>query len=77
STVIYDAFDRFSGVMRENVKFQSIVEARINNFSLERLEKMIVSVSARELKHIEILGGVLGFLIGLVQAVIFYLFNGL
>lgn len=77
STVIYDAFDRFSGVMRENVKFQSIVEARINNFSLERLEKMIVSVSARELKHIEILGGVLGFLIGLMQAIIFCFFNGL
>lgn len=76
-TVIYDAFDRFTGVMRENVKFQSIVEARINNFSLERLEQMIVSVSARELKHIEILGGVLGFLIGLVQAIIFFFFNGL
>jgi len=63
---------RFGRLMKETVSFQSIVEDRINGFSLERLEQMIMEVSSRELKHIEILGGVLGFLIGLVQALVIY-----
>jgi len=71
--VVGEAFDRFSKVMKETVNFQSMVEERINGFSLDRLEKMILEVAARELRHIEILGGVLGFLIGLVQAGILYL----
>ena len=31
---------------------------------------MVLSISKRELRYIEILGGILGFLIGIVQAVI-------
>jgi len=71
-TVIEESMGRFGRLMKETVSFQSIVEDRINGFSLERLEQMIMEVSSRELKHIEILGGVLGFLIGLVQALVIY-----
>jgi len=70
--VITETFDRFGGLIREKVDFQSIVEERVNSFSLDRLEQVILSVSARELRHIEILGGMLGFLIGLIQAGMVY-----
>lgn len=70
--VITETFDGFGGLIREKVNFQSMVEERVNNFSLDRLEQVILSVSARELRHIEILGGVLGFLIGLIQAGMVY-----
>ncbi|MCL6611944.1 MAG: DUF445 family protein [Peptococcaceae bacterium] len=70
--VITEMFDRFGVLMKEKVNFQSMVEEKVNNFSLDRLEQIILSVSARELKHIELLGGVLGFLIGLVQAGLAY-----
>jgi uncharacterized membrane protein YheB (UPF0754 family) len=44
-----------------------IVRAKIESFDITKLEQIIHEVSARELKTIEVLGGVLGFLVGLVQ----------
>ncbi|MEY4669531.1 MAG: hypothetical protein RL518_2230 [Pseudomonadota bacterium] len=44
-----------------------IVARKIEGFDLSKLESLIYEVSARELKTIEVLGGVLGFLVGLAQ----------
>jgi uncharacterized membrane protein YheB (UPF0754 family) len=44
-----------------------IVRTKIEAFDLTKLEQIIHEVSARELKTIEVLGGVLGFVVGLVQ----------
>lgn len=52
-----------------------IVEEQINQFDTERLEKLVLNIVAKELKHIEILGGILGFLIGIVQALIVMYFG--
>lgn len=53
---------------KEKFKPGEIVENKVNSFPLDRLEAIILAVAARELKHIEVLGGVLGFIIGLLQA---------
>lgn len=44
-----------------------IVREKVEGFDLTKLEAIIHEVSARELKTIEVLGGVLGFLVGLAQ----------
>lgn len=44
-----------------------IVRHKVEAFDLTKLEAIIHEVSARELKTIEVLGGVLGFLVGLTQ----------
>ncbi len=44
-----------------------IVRTKVEAFDLTKLESIIHEVSARELKTIELLGGVLGFLVGVVQ----------
>ncbi|MCL5056831.1 MAG: DUF445 family protein [Actinobacteria bacterium] len=71
--VLEESLARLSVTVKETVSLKAIVEEKVNNFSLDRLEQVVLSVSARELKHIEILGGVLGFLIGLAQVGILYL----
>lgn len=76
-SMVGESLGRFGDLARDNISFQSMVEERINGFSLERLEQVVLSVSARELKHIEILGGLLGFIIGLIQALILYFTVGL
>jgi len=38
------------------------------------LESIVLSVVNKELKHIEYLGGILGFMIGLLQGIIVLLF---
>lgn len=57
----------------DEVRISRIVEEKLNRLSIERVEQMIIFVASKELKHIEYLGAVLGFLIGLVQALIVYL----
>ncbi len=45
----------------------AIVQSKIEAFDLSKLESLIYEISARELKTIEVLGGVLGFIVGLLQ----------
>lgn len=53
-----------------NLDFKSVVSARIQSFDLSKLEEIVYRISARELKAIEYLGGVLGFLVGLLQLLV-------
>jgi len=60
--------------LNDEVQVKKIVEDKINDLDIQQLEEMVCKVSATELKFIEILGGVLGFLIGVVQVCVLLLF---
>lgn len=45
----------------------TLVEKKVAAFAIEKLESLILEVASRELRAIEVLGGVLGVLIGLLQ----------
>lgn len=53
-----------------SISISKMVEEKISLFELDEIEKMILKIAKKELKHIEYLGGVLGFLIGLSQGFI-------
>lgn len=55
---------------KENVNIQGIVEEKINELDLEKLEDIIIKVAKKELKYIEILGLVLGSIIGVLQGIL-------
>jgi uncharacterized membrane protein YheB (UPF0754 family) len=46
------------------------LEEKINAMDIAQLEELILGLSRREFRHITIFGGILGALIGLVQAVL-------
>lgn len=54
----------------ERIDIQKMVEDKINELDLYELEEIIIRIAKNELKHIEILGLVLGFLIGIVQGLV-------
>ncbi|WP_270646994.1 DUF445 domain-containing protein [Paeniclostridium hominis] len=54
----------------QRVNIKEIVENKVNDLDLIELENIILSVADNELKHIELLGLILGFLIGIVQGII-------
>ena len=54
----------------QRINIQEIVENKVNELDLIELENIILSVANNELKHIELLGLILGFLIGIVQDII-------
>lgn len=65
--------DEVAHTAREEIKIGRLVEKRMNSFPLETLEKVVFQVASREIKHITVIGGVLGFLIGLFQVLFLYL----
>ncbi|WP_352417921.1 DUF445 family protein [Proteiniborus sp.] len=71
--IISDLMKKMIDKASEDISLSEIVEEKINSFEIERIEDIIVSIARQELKHIEILGGVLGFIIGIVQGVIILL----
>jgi uncharacterized membrane protein YheB (UPF0754 family) len=62
------------GIMRR-FDVAGIVEARINSLPMERVERIVLDVMADKFKWIDIFGAILGFLIGIFQAVFSFLVN--
>ena len=60
-------FEIFSNYAEENINFSTIIIDKISNFSLDKLEEIINGLAKKELKHIEVIGAILGAFIGLVQ----------
>ena len=59
---------------QEEIRISEMVEEKINAFDLSKLEELAYEIARKELRHIEVLGGVLGFMIGIVQGIIVHLF---
>lgn len=66
--VTVDMVDKF----QEEVNFGVMVQDKIESLDLDQLEGLITRLAHEELRHIELLGAVLGFAIGLLQT--FFLF---
>jgi len=58
--------EQIMDALEENLDFRQLVVKKIDEFDLEALEQIVLQIAARELRAIEILGGVLGFFIGLI-----------
>ncbi|NLJ79878.1 MAG: DUF445 family protein [Firmicutes bacterium] len=52
----------------------NLVEEKVNSFDFFQLENLILKVAKKELRHIEFLGAVLGFFIGIIQVLILMIF---
>ena len=49
------------------------VRERIENFSMDKLEEVLFAIMRKEFRFIELVGGVLGFVIGVFQSALFAL----
>jgi uncharacterized membrane protein YheB (UPF0754 family) len=59
--------------LEENLNVQEMVKDRVNAFSSEKLEELLNQLMKKEFKFIELVGAVLGFLIGCIQLGISFL----
>lgn len=55
----------------QKVDFKEVVRSKIESYSMEKIETILFSIMRKEFRYIEILGGVLGFIIGLFQTLLF------
>lgn len=69
--VILEELDRLQNDVLEQAEKQQqireIVRAKIRSFELETLEELVLRLAAKEFRQIELLGAVLGFIVGLAQ----------
>lgn len=62
-----EVIERVLSRVESRLNFQDIVRSRVESFDLFKLEDIIYGIASRELRAIEYLCGLLGFVIGLFQ----------
>lgn len=65
----------YAASLQNELDLEQIVTEKVKNFSSNQLEAILYQVMSREFKFVEIIGGILGFLIGLLQVAITLLTN--
>ena len=56
--------------LKHELDLEAIVTEKVSNFSSDKLEEILQAIMSKEFKFIEIIGAVLGFLIGILQVFI-------
>jgi uncharacterized membrane protein YheB (UPF0754 family) len=58
---------RYMSNLQSELDLERIVVEKVSGFSSDKLEEILMSIMSKEFRFVEILGGILGFLIGLLQ----------
>lgn len=59
--------------LHESIDVHQIVKEKVESFSSEKLEEIIFTIMKKEFVFIELIGGVLGFIIGLFQTALYFI----
>lgn len=62
-----DFMEEILGSTEDLLDVKAIVQQKIEEYDLSALEEIVYNIASKELKLIVVLGGVLGFLVGLIQ----------
>jgi uncharacterized membrane protein YheB (UPF0754 family) len=65
-----EMLEHLGGELKNEFNVEQIVADKVNNFSSDKLEEILLSIMSKEFRFVEIIGAVLGFLIGLLQLLI-------
>ena len=62
----------YMATLQTDLDLEQIVIEKVRNFSSDKFENILNQIMAKEFKFIELIGAVLGFLIGILQVAITY-----
>lgn len=65
-----DLMKNYLGTLRRDLDLEAIVTQKVEAFSLDKFEEILESILSKEFKFIEIVGGALGFVIGVFQVLL-------
>ncbi len=65
-----DVMKKFAGNLQHELDLEKIVTEKVSAFSSDKLEEMLYQIMSREFRFVELLGAIIGFLIGLLQVLI-------
>lgn len=70
NTLLPEVIGKYADGLSQKVDIEKMVTDKVANFSSDKLEEILVSIMNKEFRFVEIIGGVLGFLIGLIQVLL-------
>ena len=61
---------RYTDSLSQQIDIERIVTEKVSKFSSDKLEEILVAIMSKEFRFVEILGGVVGFIIGVIQVLL-------
>jgi len=58
---------QYTDSLSSKIDIEQMVTEKVSNFSSDKLEEMLLNVMKKEFRFVELIGGILGFLIGIIQ----------
>lgn len=62
----------YANQLQAELDLEKIVTEKVSAFSSDKLENILYQIMSKEFRFVEILGGVIGFIIGILQVLITY-----
>lgn len=62
-----EVIGKYADNLSEKLDVERMVTEKVANFSSDKLEEILTAIMSKEFRFVEIIGGVLGFIIGLIQ----------
>ncbi|MBP9152622.1 MAG: DUF445 family protein [Flavobacteriales bacterium] len=66
-TAVPELMNSYFGDLEEQFNVEEMITEKVNDLSSDKLEDLLMSLLEKEFKFIELIGAVIGFLIGLIQ----------
>lgn len=66
-TLFPQIMENYMGQLQKDLDLEKIVVKKVSGFSSDKLEEVLKAIMSKEFRFVEIIGGVLGFIIGLLQ----------
>ena len=60
----------YAGHLQEELDLEKIVTDKVSSFSTDKLEDILYQIMSKEFRFVEILGGIIGFIIGILQVLL-------
>lgn len=71
-TLFPELMKNYAKHLEEELDLEKIVTEKVSAFSSDKLESILYQIMSKEFRFVELLGGVIGFIIGILQVLITY-----
>ncbi len=62
-----EIISQYTDNLSQKIDIERMVTEKVASFSSDKLEEILAAVMSKEFRFVELIGGVLGFVIGLIQ----------
>lgn len=66
-TIFPQIMTKMTNGLKEELNIENLVTEKVKGFSSDKLEEILNAIMSKEFRFVEIIGAVLGFLIGIIQ----------